>query len=256
MSDQVEPVVVGVDYGTLSGRAVVVRVADGAELGAAVHPYAHGVMDRALAASGAGCRRTGRCRCRRTTCDVLRDAVPEALAASGVDPAQVIGIGTDFTACTVLPALRRRHPAVRAAGVRGPAARVREAVEAPRGAAAGRPDQRARRGARRALAGPVRRAGSPPSGSSPRRCRCWRRTRRSTPGRDRWIEAADWIVWQLTRRLAAQRLHGRLQGRSTRTARYPSRDYLAALQPGLRGLRRRQGRRTRSAQLGARGRHA
>ena len=44
--------VVGVDYGTLSGRALVVRVSDGAELGTAVHEYRHGVMDRELAATG------------------------------------------------------------------------------------------------------------------------------------------------------------------------------------------------------------
>ena len=31
--------VVGVDFGTLSGRALVVRVGDGAELGTAVHEY-------------------------------------------------------------------------------------------------------------------------------------------------------------------------------------------------------------------------
>ena len=31
---------VGVDFGTLSGRAVVVRVEDGLELGCAVHEYA------------------------------------------------------------------------------------------------------------------------------------------------------------------------------------------------------------------------
>ena len=36
--------VVGVDFGTLSGRAVVVRVSDGTELGAAVHDYRHGVI--------------------------------------------------------------------------------------------------------------------------------------------------------------------------------------------------------------------
>jgi len=40
--------VVGVDFGTLSGRAVVVRVRDGAELGAAVHEYGHAVIDRTL----------------------------------------------------------------------------------------------------------------------------------------------------------------------------------------------------------------
>ena len=35
--------------------------------------------------------------------DVLRTAVPAAVAAAGVDPADVIGIGTDFTACTMVP---------------------------------------------------------------------------------------------------------------------------------------------------------
>ncbi len=45
-------VVVGVDFGTLSGRAVVVRVSDGAELGSAVHPYAHAVVERTLPATG------------------------------------------------------------------------------------------------------------------------------------------------------------------------------------------------------------
>ena len=37
---------IGVDYGTLSGRAVVVRTSDGAELGSAVHEYANAVMDQ------------------------------------------------------------------------------------------------------------------------------------------------------------------------------------------------------------------
>jgi len=43
--------VVGLDFGTLSGRAVVVRANDGAEMGAAVHEYPHGVMDRTLSAA-------------------------------------------------------------------------------------------------------------------------------------------------------------------------------------------------------------
>ena len=42
---------VGVDFGTLSGRAVVVRVSDGAEVGSAVCTYRHAVMDAKLAAT-------------------------------------------------------------------------------------------------------------------------------------------------------------------------------------------------------------
>ena len=50
MTTDSRALVVGVDYGTLSGRAVVVRVSDGAELGSAVHEYPHAVMDQMLTA--------------------------------------------------------------------------------------------------------------------------------------------------------------------------------------------------------------
>lgn len=101
--------VVGVDFGTLSGRAVVVRIADGAELGSAVHEYAHGVMDQGLP----GGRELPPDWALQHPDDyraVLREAVPAALAASGVAGADVVGIGTDFTACTVLPVLADGTP--------------------------------------------------------------------------------------------------------------------------------------------------
>lgn len=51
--DSKNALVVGVDYGTLSGGAVAVRVCDGAELGSGVHEYDHGVLERTLPGSGA-----------------------------------------------------------------------------------------------------------------------------------------------------------------------------------------------------------
>jgi L-ribulokinase len=42
--------------------------------------------------------------------DVLKHAVPAAIAAAGIDPADVVGIGTDFTACTILPVLEDGTP--------------------------------------------------------------------------------------------------------------------------------------------------
>ena len=108
--DRGDAVVVGVDYGTLSGRAVVVRVRDGAELGAAITPYAHGVMDRKLAATGAPLPPDWALQVPDDYVDVLRDAVPRALEAAGVAAGDVIAIGTDFTACTVLPVLEDGTP--------------------------------------------------------------------------------------------------------------------------------------------------
>ncbi len=43
-----EKYTVGVDFGTLSGRALVVRVSDGHELASAEHAYEHGVVTEAL----------------------------------------------------------------------------------------------------------------------------------------------------------------------------------------------------------------
>ena len=104
-----DAVVVGVDFGTLSGRALVVRVSDGAELGTATHEYAHAVLDDALP-SGAPLAPDWALQVPEDYREVLRTAVPAAVADAGIDPAQVIGIATDFTACTMVPTLADGTP--------------------------------------------------------------------------------------------------------------------------------------------------
>src|SRR6478736_9286261 len=101
--------VVGVDFGTLSGRAVVVRVADGAELGRATHAYPHGALERALP-DGTELPPEWALQVPEDYREVLRTAVPAAVAASCVDPRDVVAIGTDFTACTMVPCLADGTP--------------------------------------------------------------------------------------------------------------------------------------------------
>ncbi len=148
-----------------------------------------------LPASGERCRRSGRCRIPRTTSTRCARRCPPRSRPPASTPEQVVGIATDFTATTPLPVLRRRHAAVPGAGSSAPA-RLPEAVEAPRRAAPRRPHQRRRRGARRAVARALRRAHLLRVG-----VRQGAAGARRGPGalraRDRWIEAADWIVWQL-----------------------------------------------------------
>jgi L-ribulokinase len=92
-----------VDFGTLSGRALVVRTDDGAELGSAVHEYTWGAIERTLPGSDEPLPPNWALQHPEDWLDVLRNAVPEALRAAGIAADDVVGIGTDFTASTPLP---------------------------------------------------------------------------------------------------------------------------------------------------------
>src|SRR3954463_14934111 len=99
-----EKYTVGVDFGTLSGRALVVRVSDGHELASAEHVYEHAVITDALPGNpDVRLPHQWALQVPADYVNVLRIAVPEALSRAGIDPADVIGIGTDFTACTMVP---------------------------------------------------------------------------------------------------------------------------------------------------------
>jgi L-ribulokinase len=103
-----EQYTIGIDFGTLSGRAVLVRVSDGAELASAEHVYESGVIDESL--HGTDLPPDWALQDPDDWVQVLRNAVPAALRESGVDANAVIGIGTDTTACTVLPCKRDGTP--------------------------------------------------------------------------------------------------------------------------------------------------
>jgi L-ribulokinase len=95
----------GVDFGTESGRALLVDVTDGREVATYVHPYSDGVIDETLPTSGAKLPPDFALQNPMDYIDVFKTAIPAVLQESGVDPADVIGVGIDFTACTMMPTL-------------------------------------------------------------------------------------------------------------------------------------------------------
>ena len=100
-----DTVTLGLDFGTLSVRALAVRTSDGAELGSASVPYRHGVMDSVLVTPSREIPLPPNWALQspRDYLDALSAVVPAALADAGVSPEQVIGVGVDFTTCTLLP---------------------------------------------------------------------------------------------------------------------------------------------------------
>ena len=94
---------IGIDFGTLSGRAVLVDIADGNEIATSVYEYPHGVMDEVLCVDNIPLPNNYALQHPRDYIDVIKSTVPEILKASGVHKTDIIGIGVDFTSCTVIP---------------------------------------------------------------------------------------------------------------------------------------------------------
>ncbi|OGO27243.1 MAG: ribulokinase [Chloroflexi bacterium RBG_16_54_18] len=94
---------IGVDFGTLSGRAVIVDVSNSKELATAVHEYSNGVIDEYLPGTDIHLEPDWALQDPNDYIEVFKQTIPALLKESGVDPADVIGVGIDFTACTMLP---------------------------------------------------------------------------------------------------------------------------------------------------------
>ena len=228
-----EPLVVGVDFGTLSGRAVVVRVSDGAELGHATHAYAHGVLDRQLP-DGTELGPDWALQVPDDYREVLRVAVPAALGAAGVDPADVVAIGTDFTACTMVPTTADGTPLNE----------LPEYAAEPHAytklwkhhAAQGQADRINELAAERSEPWLPRFGGLISSEwEFAKGLQVLEEAPAVYAAMDRFVEAADWIVWQLCGDYVRNACSAGYKG-IYQDGTYPTRDFLARLNPAFAGF--------------------
>ena len=221
--------VVGIDFGTLSGRALVVRVADGTEVGTAVHSYRHGVIEETLPATGQPLPPDWALQDPNDYRDVLRHAVPDALTGAGIRPEQVVGIGIDFTASTVLPTLADGTPLCEVSDLRD---RPHAYVKLWKHHAAQPHADRINALAHERREAWIGRYGGKISAEweFAKALQLLEEDPEVYRRAERWIEAADWIVWQLcgveTRNVCTAGYKGIYQD-----GRYPSRDYLTMLNP-------------------------
>ncbi len=96
---------IGVDFGTESGRVVLVDVADGRQVATAVSAYSHGVIDERLPLPDRDVPLPPDWALQdpEDYLRVFREAVPAVLEQAGARAPDIVGIGIDFTACTMLP---------------------------------------------------------------------------------------------------------------------------------------------------------
>lgn len=188
---------IGVDFGTLSGRAVLVDVATGEEVATSVYEYKNGVIDEELPESGVKLPPDFALQDPDDYLEVFYRTIPAVLREAGVSPDDVIGIGIDFTACTMLPTYADGRPLCWDPKFRSnPHAWVKLWKHHAAQPEANRLNEIA---AERGEAFLARYGGKISSEwFFPKVWEILNKAPEVYEAADRMIEAADWVVWQLT----------------------------------------------------------
>ncbi|HIE04623.1 MAG TPA: ribulokinase [Candidatus Latescibacteria bacterium] len=101
---------IGIDFGTESGRAVLVDVATGEEVATSVYTYRDGVMDEVLPDGRTYLEPDWALQNPMDYLETVYNTIPALMKESGARPDDVVGVGIDFTSCTVLPTLEDGTP--------------------------------------------------------------------------------------------------------------------------------------------------
>jgi L-ribulokinase len=226
---------IGVDYGTQSGRAVLVDLTNGAEVAEHVTPYTHHVIDEKLPVSGIKLEYDWALQHPLDYIEVLELSVPAVMKESGIDPADVIGLGIDFTACTMLPIDAEGQPlCVQDAYKDNPHSWVKLwKHHAAQDEANLINEMAAQRGEKW-----VPRYGGKIS-SEWMMAKAWQILNEAPEiyeTADKFVEATDWVIGQLTGNIVRNSCTAGYKGMWHKQEGYPSKEFFKALDPRLENL--------------------
>lgn len=216
----------GLDFGTESVRTLVVDCGNGEEAAQAVVPYGDGVITRSLPPDFA-----------LQNPDNYIEASVDAIRAvlRDVPPERIIGIGVDFTACTILPILRDGTPLMRLERFRdNPHAWVKLWKHH-----AAQPEADLVTEVARSRNEPFMKYYSGLVSSEWMLPKCWEVARHAPEvyaATDIFIDAGDWMVHQITGCMTRNSCAAGYKGLWNAELGFPSRDFLAALDPAIREL--------------------
>ncbi len=225
---------IGVDFGTESGRALLVDANTGEELASAVHPYANGVIDEKLPGSDRPLPPDWALQDPNDYLEVFKHTIPAVLKQANVRPEDVAGVAVDFTACTMLPTRSDGTPLCFLPEYRSnPHAWVKLWKHHAAQPQADQINETARKRGESWLD----RYGGKISSEwfFSKLLQILQEAPEIYAAADRALEAADWVIWQLTgvetRNMCTAGYKAMVQDGT-----YPSADYFAGLDPRFRDV--------------------
>ena len=225
----------GIDFGTESARTVLVDLADGREVATAVFQYPDGVIDEKLPGTNIRLEPDWALQNPADYVQAVKATVPKVLAESGIAPEEVIGIGIDFTACTMLPTKADGTPLCYLPQFRNkPHSWVKLWKHHAAQPEADRVNQVARERGETWLS----RYGGKISSEwfFPKALQILNDAPEIYEAADRLIEGADWIVWQLTGVETRNSCTAGYKAIWSKREGFPSPDFFAALHPKMRHI--------------------
>jgi len=222
----------GIDYGTQSGRVLLVEVVTGNEVATHVVPYADGVIDDVLPGTGRKLETDWALQNPDDYLDVIRQGIPKVLALSKVAAEDVIGLGIDFTACTMLPVDKNGSALCQLAEFRdNPHAWVKLWKHHAAQAEANLLNEIA---ARRGEAFLARYGGKISSEwLMPKIWQILNEAPEVYAAADYFMEATDWVIWQLTGNNVRNSCTAGYKALWHKETGYPSPEFFKALDPRM-----------------------
>jgi L-ribulokinase len=223
---------IGVDFGTESGRAALVDLSGGEVLATSAVRYPSAVIDQKLPSTGERLPHDYALQDPEDWLKVLERGIPGVLKESGVEAEQVVGLGIDFTSCTVLPTTgdgtplcmleqwrerKQAWPKLWKHHAAQPVADRLNEVALERGE-----DFLARYGGRISS-----------EWYFPKLIEVWLEDREVYDAAAQYIEATDWIVWWLTGSQCRQTATAGFKAMWSPEDGLPSTEYFTAAYPGF-----------------------
>ena len=225
----------GIDFGTESARAVLVNVAGGAQAAESVHKYESGVIDEVLPGTDIRLEHDTALQDPQDYLTALHRTVTDIIRQAGVKTEQIIGLGIDFTACTMLPVDANGTPLCMMKEFRSnPHAWVKLWKHHAAQPEADLVNEVARRRGEEFLATYGGKISS--EWFVPKALQIINDAPEIYEAADRLMEAADWVVWAITGSECRNACTAGYKAIWDKRKGFPCEDYFAAVHPALRRL--------------------